>query len=189
MKKQNKQTSLILTLLSIYFLYSQTILLNVAVAGGITPLKSKVISSKENLTCLGYSDGAMKKSEFGGSGPINNPDFASGQFFEYARGRLYYKTCHFNFGEMKEESYGFVEWESKDRKTTTIVTLLKKPGFCFRATGFNLVNADLLITLSTCDGEKNKEGFGYLNMTYRWVGTKFGKGNFVLKNETYKKNI
>jgi len=187
MKKQNKRTPLNTILLCSGLLFLQGVMLTHVAADDATPLRHKVLPSTESINCKDYSDGTERGYKFGSSGPINNPKYDTGQFFDYGMGRLYYQVCSFNFGEKNEKSFGFVEWESKNRKTKTIVTLLEKPGFCFRGSSFNIVNSKLLVTLSTCDGEKNKDGFSYLDMTYRWNGDKLGAGNFKLAKETYKK--
>jgi len=189
MKKQNKRSYINSVLLCLGIIYVQTIMIADVIADDYPVLKVKVISSTEILTCEEYSDGALKSRRDGGSGPINNPTVPTGQYFDYELGRLYYRSCYLNFGEVNEESFGFVEWESKDGKTKTIVTLLKKPGFCFRGSSFNIIKSNLVVTLSTCDGKKNKEGFSYLNMTYSWKGDNLGNGMFKLKNEIYKKDF
>lgn len=177
------------TRLFFYILFLLLQLGNVALASD-SP-KIEIVSSQIVLSCKGFIDVTSKDEKMFLSGPINNnrPDSNYVNYFSYPHGRLYYRTCHQNFGELGEKSFGFVEWESKNRKTKTRVTLLQHSGYCFRGSSFEIIERKLIVSLSTCDDKNIKSGKNIAVMTYRWVGSKSGKGNFKLEGLKYKKDF
>ena len=149
---------------------------------GTLPVRK--LSSDSTIHCAGYTQGKVTHDRFS-SGPIGDGYYNAVQFFEYDHGFIRHMNCTNGHYPEFTDSYGYIEWLSKDTQTLNIVQLERREGYCFTA-GYEFKQGHLVVTMPTCNFEPNSKGYTDVVLTYDWVGDrKSGHGSFKLVNEKY----